>query len=194
MKNIKSNKASAISLNGFIGEFKTPGSNYTIKFFSTLANNFDAGYSSFLKKLEPLRDKIKPASIKDLGSLLQRDINDVRIANDLVPYILNDKNNPSHIAFFPSVLCVLMPKNFLSDDNIESVDSISGENLAKKVVYPKPTNYFNEDGIIFLEDDFDISLLTKELYYSKIDAVKDNFERIQNFPVAEDYIYKNYFL
>ena len=37
-------------------------------------------------------------------------------------------------------------------------------------------------------------VLTKELYYSKIDAVKDNFERIQNFPVDEDYIYKNYFL
>ena len=55
-------------------------------------------------------------------------------------------------------------------------------------------DYFNEDGIIFLEDDFDISLLTKELYYSKIDSVKDNFEKIQNFPVAEDYIYKNYFL
>lgn len=55
-------------------------------------------------------------------------------------------------------------------------------------------DYFNEDGIIFLEDDFDISSLTKELYYSKIDAVKDNFDRIQNFPVAEDYIYKNYFL
>lgn len=56
------------------------------------------------------------------------------------------------------------------------------------------TDYFNEDGIIFLEDDFDISSLTEELYYSKIDAVKDNFERIQNFPVAEDYIYKNYFI
>lgn len=54
-------------------------------------------------------------------------------------------------------------------------------------------DYFNQDGIIFLDDNFDISMLTTELYYSKIDAVKDNFERIQNFPVAEDYMYKNYF-
>jgi len=45
-----------------------------------------------------------------------------------------------------------------------------------------------------LENDFDILVLTKELYYFKIDEVKDNFDRIQNFPVAEDYIYKNYFL
>jgi hypothetical protein len=52
--------------------------------------------------------------------------------------------------------------------------------------------YFNEDGIIFLDDNFDISSLTKEYYYAKLEAVKDNFERIQNFPVAEDYIYQNY--
>ena len=28
------------------------------------------------------------------------------------------------------------------------------------------TEYFNEDGIIFLDDDFDLSMLTKDLYYS----------------------------
>jgi len=55
------------------------------------------------------------------------------------------------------------------------------------------TEYFNEDGIIFLDDNFDLSTLTKDLYYSKIDAIKDNFERSINFPVAEDYLYLNYF-
>ena len=55
------------------------------------------------------------------------------------------------------------------------------------------TEYFNEDGIIFLDDDFDLSMLTKDLYYSKMDAIKDNFERSINFPVAEDYLYLNYF-
>ena len=55
------------------------------------------------------------------------------------------------------------------------------------------TEYFNEDGIIFLDDNFDLSMLTKDLYYSKIDAIKDNFERSINFPVAEDYLYLNYF-
>ena len=52
--------------------------------------------------------------------------------------------------------------------------------------------YFNEDGIIFLDDDFNIDSLTENLYYSKIDAVRENFEIVQNFPVAEDYIYQNY--
>ena len=55
------------------------------------------------------------------------------------------------------------------------------------------TEYFNEDGIIFLDDDFDLSMLTKDLYYSKMDVIKDNFERSINFPVAEDYLYLNYF-
>ena len=55
------------------------------------------------------------------------------------------------------------------------------------------TEYFNEDGIIFLDDDFDLSTLTEDLYYSKIDAIKDNFERSINLPVAEDYLYTEYF-
>ena len=55
------------------------------------------------------------------------------------------------------------------------------------------TEYFNEDGIIFLDDDFDLSMLTKDLYYSIMDVIKDNFERSINFPVAEDYLYLNYF-
>ena len=55
------------------------------------------------------------------------------------------------------------------------------------------TEYFNEEGIIFLDDDFDLSTLTKDLYYSKMDVIKDNFERSINFPVAEDYLYLNYF-
>jgi len=54
------------------------------------------------------------------------------------------------------------------------------------------TKYFNEDGIIFLDENFDLSTLTEDLYYSKIEAVKDNLERSINFPVAEDYLYQNY--
>jgi len=54
------------------------------------------------------------------------------------------------------------------------------------------TKYFNEDGIIFLDENFDLSTLTEDLYYSKIEAVKENFERSINFPVAEDFLYQNY--
>lgn len=54
------------------------------------------------------------------------------------------------------------------------------------------TEYFNEDGIIFLDDEFQISSLTEELYYSKIEAVRDNFERANALSVAEDYLYETY--
>lgn len=54
------------------------------------------------------------------------------------------------------------------------------------------SEYFNEDGIIFLDDNFDVSTLTKELYYSKMDVIKDNFELANNLPVAEDYLYETY--
>lgn len=51
---------------------------------------------------------------------------------------------------------------------------------------------FNKDGIIMLNDNFKIDELSFDLYYSKMDAIKDNYERIINFPIAEDYIYEKY--
>ena len=53
------------------------------------------------------------------------------------------------------------------------------------------SNYFNIDGIIKLEN-FDINFLNSDLYYSKIEAIKDNFERVLKMEIPEDYIYKNY--
>jgi hypothetical protein len=57
---------------------------------------------------------------------------------------------------------------------------------------PKIDRHFNMDGIIMLDDNFDIKSLTPELYYSKIDAVRDNFERSKQFFSAQNYIYNNY--
>jgi hypothetical protein len=51
---------------------------------------------------------------------------------------------------------------------------------------------FNKDGIIMLDDNFKIDELSFDLYYSKMDAIKDNYDRIINFPIAEDYIYEKY--
>jgi len=58
--------------------------------------------------------------------------------------------------------------------------------------FPDIGKFFNRDGVIFLNDDFDVSQLTSELYYDKLEAVKDNLERIKSFPINEDYIYKTY--
>jgi hypothetical protein len=51
---------------------------------------------------------------------------------------------------------------------------------------------FNPDGIIMLNDDFDIKDLTVELYKEKFDAIIDNFELAKGLLTAEDYIYLNY--
>jgi hypothetical protein len=51
---------------------------------------------------------------------------------------------------------------------------------------------FNTDGIITLDDKFNIEDLTPELYHSKLDAIKENLELVIEMPVAEDYIFKKY--
>ena len=57
---------------------------------------------------------------------------------------------------------------------------------------PTIGEFFNGEGIILLNDDFKIEDLSVDLYNSKIDAIKDNFERAINFPTAEDYFYEKY--
>ena len=58
---------------------------------------------------------------------------------------------------------------------------------------PNIGKWFNTDGIIILEDGFDIESLTPELYYSKMDAIKDNFQRGLPYEMIEDYIWETYF-
>lgn len=53
-------------------------------------------------------------------------------------------------------------------------------------------DFFNEDGIIKYDENFDINNLSAELYYSKIEAIKENMEISKNMLTAEDYIYLNF--
>jgi len=55
----------------------------------------------------------------------------------------------------------------------------------------KVTEMFNGDGIIFLED-FEIGNCTEDYYNSRINAIKENFELVQNMASTEDYFYLNY--
>ena len=57
---------------------------------------------------------------------------------------------------------------------------------------PDIGEHFNTNGIIIMNKNFDINSLTKELYCSKIEAVKDNFNRVLQYDVLEDWIYKRY--
>ena len=62
------------------------------------------------------------------------------------------------------------------------------------VYYGSPDigKFFNPKGLITLTDDFDASQLTEEVYYDKLEAVKENLEIVKDFLINEDYIYKTY--
>ena len=55
---------------------------------------------------------------------------------------------------------------------------------------PDIGNHFNKDGIIDLTEEFDVS---EEIYYSKMDAIKENLEKVKEMEILEDFIYLNYF-
>lgn len=54
---------------------------------------------------------------------------------------------------------------------------------------PDIDKYFNRDGIIIIDDSLDLSLLTEEYYFSKMDAIKDNFERVQKMQSSDDVLF-----
>lgn len=49
---------------------------------------------------------------------------------------------------------------------------------------------FNSEGIIKWSPDLDVNLLTEELYMSKMEAIKDNLERVKNLELADEILYK----
>lgn len=57
---------------------------------------------------------------------------------------------------------------------------------------PDIGDYFNMDGIILLNSDFDINSLTPELYLSKEVAIIDNYHRALEFNTIEDIMWNRY--
>ena len=62
---------------------------------------------------------MKAAQLKNLDSLLQRDLSDERIAQDLIPYL---QGKFSKVGFFPPVLAVLLPKGFIEGESAKIPD------------------------------------------------------------------------
>jgi hypothetical protein len=54
---------------------------------------------------------------------------------------------------------------------------------------PDIGKYFNTDGMIIINDQIDLNLLTSDYYYSKIDAIKENFDIIQKMRGSDDILY-----
>ncbi len=58
----------------------------------------------------------------------------------------------------------------------------------------KIVEYFNPEGILFFDGTYDLDSLTPDLYYSKMDAIKDNYERVQKYSILDDWLYENYLI
>lgn len=50
--------------------------------------------------------------------------------------------------------------------------------------------YFDHNGIIFFDAKFDISQLTPELYHSKVNSIRRNFQTVNEMASADDYLYQ----
>ena len=103
-----------IDLYGVFGTFRIEKSPYLIRYVSTFANpSRSDGHGEFVDELKPMRDRVKPGDLRDLRSLLQRDLSDRRVASELVPYLKG--LTQSGIGFFPAILAVIVPKGYLLD-------------------------------------------------------------------------------
>jgi hypothetical protein len=113
-----------MELDGVYGRFDLWKGKITVHHFSTYATPskapHEAHHRNLLENLAPMRERVKADSIKDLNTLLQRDLSDDRIVSELVPYLMGKFNN---VGFFPPILSVLIPKDFLEKDS--------------KAIYPK---------------------------------------------------------
>lgn len=85
-----------------------------VRYFNTVASGHDndaAGHSrKLLEELKPMRERAQVSALRDLSSLLQRELDDRRVAHELVPYLQGAR---SKVGFFPGILVALVPKGFL---------------------------------------------------------------------------------
>lgn len=97
-----------------------------VRYFNTVASGKDsdtAGNSrSLLQELKPMRERVQVSALRNLSTLLQRELDDGRVAKSLVPYL---QGKTSNVGFFPGILVALVPKGFLESSNV--------------AVYPQPT-------------------------------------------------------
>lgn len=59
---------------------------------------------------------------------------------------------------------------------------------------PDIGDFYNEEGIIDLHEDFTVDELSEDLYYEKLDAVKENYHRSRKFEFIEDYLVEQYLI
>ena len=96
-----------VNLEGTLGEFTAPGSAVDVMHLSTFASLGDTGTGStrLTRDLLPVRELFDVGDL-NFDELLQRDLDDYRVAKEIIPYLL--ENSPL-VRFFPPILAVVVP-------------------------------------------------------------------------------------
>ncbi len=135
-------QAPSIDVSGLFGRFRVPGSDFTLRFASTFANPTTPGHRELLSELKPMRERVDASALTDLTALLQRDLNDRRVARELIPYLLGTAQHAtSRVGFFPAVLAILIPRGYLQqlregEEGLPYPVATEGENAM--VTYRQP--------------------------------------------------------
>jgi len=123
-------EAYGVEISGGWGEFFSTSSK--VIYFSTNAqfkeNPDDDRVNALIKHMTPVREIIDTKGV-EFGELLQRDLDDYRVAEDMVPYLLND--GAKGPVFFPPILAVLLPYRGNQPSQIETITTRSADHGAR---------------------------------------------------------------
>jgi len=127
--------------------------------------NFTPGHELRLQYVEKFRDKV------DLFGRGHKDLD--RKEDGLQPYMFSIAiENADYPCYFTEKL----------------TDCFATKTIPVFYGTKAVQNYFDTEGVIFLDDDFKVEDLSADLYYSMLDSVEYNHERSQNMTTADDYI------
>lgn len=100
-------KVQWVNLTGTYGEFNSPGSESRLSYVLTYASLAQSGSANarLTKDLLPVRELLDVGKL-NFNELLQRDLDDHRVATEIIPYIL--KHNHL-VRFFPPILAIVVP-------------------------------------------------------------------------------------
>lgn len=114
--NIEDTGPTRLKLYGTYGSFKTTEEQIQLNYLLTVANGRDGGVNSeLLEHLKPMRERVRLEEISSLEEILQRDVNDSRVASGIVDYLIGGAERKELPSFFPSIVVVLLPRNIFSN-------------------------------------------------------------------------------
>jgi hypothetical protein len=143
---------STIDVQGVLGTFKVPNADLTVEYILTYASldGGDTTNGQLLDLLVPVREVFDLEDM-DFDHLLQRDLDDFRVSEEMVPYLLGETSSDPR--FFPPIVAVIVP--------------ITGKKMNK--LYPECTE----------DEDEDQGVPLKVFNYGNIFSVKREVKREQ---------------